>query len=102
MQLSNGYERKIESDIKRKLRIFNELELPLLIKSGFISATANCNTVTANCNVNYHVNSANSENRAQNMERKVRELVEESEMPKKSFMNLGLPALTGQRDEDLR
>jgi hypothetical protein len=40
--------------------------------------------------------------RAQQMEEKVRELVEESKMPKKSFMNLGLPALKGQRDEDLK
>jgi hypothetical protein len=40
--------------------------LPLHIKSGFITATANCNNVTTDCNVNYDINSANSENRAQN------------------------------------
>jgi hypothetical protein len=29
---------------------YNELELPLLIKSIFISATANCKNVITNCN----------------------------------------------------
>ena len=67
IQLSNGYQRKIKSDIRKKLRIFNELELPLLVKSGFIPATANCNIVTTDCNVNYEFNSSNIENCARNM-----------------------------------
>jgi hypothetical protein len=54
IQLSYAYQRKIKSDIKKKIRILKELELPLLIEKGFIprttSVTANCNTVTANCN----------------------------------------------------
>ena len=50
IQVNNGYRRKIKSDIRKKLKIINELELPLLLKSGFIAATANCNNVIANCN----------------------------------------------------
>lgn len=54
IQVSYGYQRKIKSDIRRKIKVFQELELPLLIKSGFvndIAATANCNAATANCNI---------------------------------------------------
>ena len=54
IQLSYAYERKIKSDIKKKIRILQELELPLLVEKGFIPQTAgvtsNCNTVTTNCN----------------------------------------------------
>ena len=54
VQLSYAYQRKIKSDIKKKIRILQELELPLLVEKGFIPQTAgvtsNCNTVTANCN----------------------------------------------------
>ena len=67
IQLSNGYQRKIKSDIRKKLKIFNELELPLLVRSGFIAATANCNNVTTKCNTNYATISPNIENCAQNM-----------------------------------
>jgi hypothetical protein len=67
IQLSNGYERKIKSDIRKKLKIFNELEVPLLVKSGFIAATANCNNVTTNCNMNFQSNQSNIENCALNM-----------------------------------
>ena len=67
IQLSNGYQRKIKSDIRKKIRIFNELELPLLVKSGFIPATANCNNVTTYCNMNYPINYPNNEICAENM-----------------------------------
>jgi hypothetical protein len=54
IQLSCGYERKIKSDIKKKIRILQEVELPLLMEKGFISqltaVTSNCNAVTSNCN----------------------------------------------------
>jgi hypothetical protein len=54
IQLSYAYQRKIKSDIKKKIRILQELELPLLIEKGFIpqttGVTSNCNAVTANCN----------------------------------------------------
>ena len=55
IQLSYAYQRKIKSDIKKKIRILQELELPLLIGKGFVSfqstgVTPNRNTVTVNCN----------------------------------------------------
>ena len=54
IHVSNAYQRKIKSDIKKKIRILQELELPLLVKKGFIpqntGVTSNCNTVTPNCN----------------------------------------------------
>jgi hypothetical protein len=67
LELSNGYRRKIKSEIRKKLRIYNELEIPLLVKSGFITATSNCNAVTTNRNMINPPNSSNSENCAQNM-----------------------------------
>ena len=67
IQLSNGYQRKIKYDIRRKIRIFNELELPLLIKFGSITATANCNSVTTNCNMNYSTNPSSIQIQTQNM-----------------------------------
>ena len=67
LEISNGYNLKIKSEIKRKLRIYNELEFPLLLKSGLIDATSNCNVVTANCNTNCTINSSSIENCAQNM-----------------------------------
>ncbi len=52
--LSYAYQRKIKSDIKKKLQTFQEFELPLLLEKGLISSstdvTPNCNYVTANCN----------------------------------------------------
>jgi hypothetical protein len=36
IQLSHAYQRKIKSDIKKKIRILQELELPLLIEKEFI------------------------------------------------------------------
>ena len=67
IQVSNGYERKMKSDIRRKIRIFNELELPLLLKSGFISATANCNNVTTNCNMNHQSHLSDNRIQSQNI-----------------------------------
>ena len=40
--------------------------------------------------------------KAMQIERKVRDIVEEEEKPQHSYMNLGLPALKGKMDEDLR
>jgi hypothetical protein len=72
IQLSYAYQRKIKSDIKKKIRILQELELPLLIEKGFIprptDVTANCNTVTANCNNDTAEESANSSSFLQNKE----------------------------------
>jgi hypothetical protein len=72
IQLSYAYERKIKSDIKKKIRILQELELPLLIEKGFISqpaaVTSNCNTVTANCNTDTTGKKPNSCSFLQNKE----------------------------------
>lgn len=48
--ISNGYERKVKSNIKHKLQVFKELELPLLVQRGLLpikDVTAFSNTVTA-------------------------------------------------------
>jgi hypothetical protein len=47
IRLSYAYQRKIKSDIKKKIRILQELELPLLIEKGFILQNTG---VTSNCN----------------------------------------------------
>jgi hypothetical protein len=36
-QVSRGYERKLKSDIIFKLKIFQDLDLPLLIEKGFLT-----------------------------------------------------------------
>ena len=42
IELSASYQRKIKSDIRKKLRVFQALELPLLTRTGFITvATTN-------------------------------------------------------------
>jgi hypothetical protein len=38
IRLSQGYQRKIKSDIRKKIKIFNELEVPLLLSSGLIDS----------------------------------------------------------------
>ena len=64
IRLSYAYQRKIKSDIKKKIRILQELELPLRIEKGFIpqtiGVTANCNAVTANCNIDLGEKNPNS------------------------------------------
>jgi hypothetical protein len=64
VQLSYAYQRKIKSDIKKKVRILEELELPLLIEKGFIGqptgVTSNCNNVRANCNNDIRTKTPNS------------------------------------------
>jgi hypothetical protein len=75
IQLSYSYQRKIKSDIKKKIRILQELELPLLIEKGFIpqttGVTSNCNTVTANRNtntINNYIKTPDSSSFSQNKE----------------------------------
>ena len=41
IQVSKVYEYRIKSDIKKKLQIFQQLELPLLMEKGFISPSNN-------------------------------------------------------------
>ena len=55
-KFSKGYERKIKSDIRKKINLFYNYEVPLLLNRGFDvtkycnTVSANCNTVSANCN----------------------------------------------------
>lgn len=53
-KLSKGYERKVKSYIKKKLQNFQTIELPLLIKKGFLffdnSVTKYCNGITISSN----------------------------------------------------
>jgi hypothetical protein len=67
IKLSQGFERKIKCDIKKKMRVYQEVELPLLIKAGFlnIAATANRNSVTANCDRNQKLRPLDNEIQAQ-------------------------------------
>ena len=70
IQLSYAYERKIKSDIKKKIRVLQKIELPLLMQKGFIpqpiDVTSNCNTVTANCNNDTLAKNPNSSSFLQN------------------------------------
>ena len=54
-KLSEGYERKIKSAIKKKIENFQKFELPLLIKNrllGYPHVTESFNNVTKNSNGN--------------------------------------------------
>jgi hypothetical protein len=72
IQLSYAYQRKIKSDIKKKVRTLQELELPLLMEKGFIlqntGVTSNCNTVTANRNTDTTGKTPDSSSFSQNKE----------------------------------
>ncbi len=65
IRLSNAYQRKIKSDIKRKIRILQELELPLLMEKGFIHQPTD---VTSNCNNGITGKNPNSSSFLQNKE----------------------------------
>jgi hypothetical protein len=41
IKVSKVYEYRLKSDIKKKLQTFQQLELPLLMKNGFVSSAAN-------------------------------------------------------------
>ena len=67
-QLSGSYNRKIKSQISKKINNFQNFELPLLIEKGLISfspVTKYSNTVTKNSNADIHSSSSNSETCAQ-------------------------------------
>ncbi len=67
-QLSGSYNRKIKSQIRRKINNFQNFELPLLIEKGLISfspVTKYSNGVTKSSNTEIHSSSSNSETCAQ-------------------------------------
>ena len=63
-QLSGSYNRKIKSQIRKKLENFEKFELPLLIEKGLISfspVTKYSNGFTKYSNAETHSSSSNSE-----------------------------------------
>ena len=68
IQLSGNYNRKIKSQIRKKINNFENFELPLLIEKGLISfspVTKYSNGVTKYSNTNSPSSSSNSETCAQ-------------------------------------
>jgi hypothetical protein len=71
VNISKAYEYRIKSDIKKKLKIFAELEMPLLLEKGIIDNhdlskyTQNLRTNPQIDNQNFSINSSNIENCAQ-------------------------------------
>ena len=76
-KISKGYERKIKSDIRKKISIFYSFELPLLVNKGF-DVTKYSNAVTANCNTcsDIKINSANIVNLVRNLALKRQNYIE--------------------------
>lgn len=73
VNISRAYEYRIKSDIKKKLKRFTELEIPLLIQKGIIDNsylrifTQNLSSNPQINNREVSINSSNTENCAQNM-----------------------------------
>ena len=73
LKVSKTYEYRMKSDIRKKLRTFSELELPLLLKERIIDRfdlskyTQNLRTNPKIANQDFSFNSSNIENCAQNM-----------------------------------
>ena len=73
VKVSNAYQYRIKSDIKKKLKTFTELEIPLLVKQGFLDCnnlskyTQNLMTNPQNNNQDNSVNSSIIEIQYQNM-----------------------------------
>ena len=67
--LSKSYEYKMKSDIRRKLKILSNLEIPLIQKSGLFKddLTVFGKDLTTNSKVDNPINYSNTENCAQNM-----------------------------------
>jgi hypothetical protein len=67
IKVSKVYEYRLKSDIKKKLQIFQQLELPLLMKNGFISSATNADlsvytqTLSANPQILESSNKARNE-----------------------------------------
>jgi hypothetical protein len=66
-RISKAYEYRIKSDVKKKLKTFTELELPLLIKSGIID-DFDLSKYTQNLMPNPQVNYLNVSSNSQNIE----------------------------------
>ncbi len=63
-KLSGGYNRKIRSQVRKKLENFERLELPLLVEKGLIALSAVTkfgNGVTKYSNADFHSSSSTNE-----------------------------------------
>ena len=58
IKVSKPYEYRIKSDVKKKLKIFTELEIPLLIEKGIID-NSDLSKYTQNLMTNPQVNNQN-------------------------------------------
>jgi hypothetical protein len=67
--ISKSYEYKMKSDIRKKLKIFTNLEFPIIQKSGIFSEdlTVFGKTLTVYGKDDIPINSSNIENCAENM-----------------------------------
>jgi hypothetical protein len=65
IKVSKVYEYRLKSDIKKKLQTFQQLELPLLMKNGFISST-NDNLSVSPQNLSAITQKLQSSNKAEN------------------------------------
>jgi hypothetical protein len=52
IKISKQYEYRIKSDIRKKLKIFQELELPTLLKSGLVNNERNMSSFTRDLSAN--------------------------------------------------
>ena len=52
IKVSKVYEYRLKSDIKKKLQTFQQLELPLLMKNGFISSNNDLSVYPQNLSAN--------------------------------------------------
>ena len=73
VKVSKPYEYRIKSDIRKKIKTFTDLELPLLLEKGIVNSldlskyTQNLRANPQVNNQNVSINSLNFENCAQNM-----------------------------------
>ena len=64
IKVSKVYEYRIKSDIKKKLQTFKQLELPLLVKNGFVSSNNDLSVYPQSLSANPQ--SLKSSNKARN------------------------------------
>ena len=74
IKVSKVYEYRLKSDIKKKLQRFQQSELPLLIKSGFISSNGSLSVYTQNLSANPQLHERPNKARIELIELKERSL----------------------------
>jgi hypothetical protein len=75
IKVSKVYEYRMRSDIKKKLQTFQQLELPLLMRNGFISSThGDLSVYTQTLSANPQILESSNKARIEPIERKQRSL----------------------------